>query len=89
VTELHEKLAQLWDRLHENYGHRYVFLAANRGHSADTLKALKDELKRCEELKHQNIKGFVEKIRICQYQASRRLKIYCDAPFPRVLKVDA
>lgn len=62
VTELREKLTQLWDRLHEEYSHREMFLAAHRGHSAGTLKALKDEIKRCEELKRQNIKRFVEEI---------------------------
>ncbi|PNF26068.1 hypothetical protein B7P43_G06395 [Cryptotermes secundus] len=63
VTELREKLTQLWDRLHEDYNHRNIFLGAHRGYSADTLRALKDELKRCEELKCQNIKRFVEEIR--------------------------
>jgi protein regulator of cytokinesis 1 len=62
VTELREKLTQLWDRLHEEYSHREIFLTAHRGHSAGTLKALKDEIKRCEELKRQNIKRFVEEI---------------------------
>ena len=40
VTELREKLTQLWDRLQEEYSHREMFLAAHRGHSAGTLKAV-------------------------------------------------
>lgn len=40
VTELREKLTQLWDRLHEDYSHRNVFLGAHRGYSADTLRAV-------------------------------------------------
>jgi hypothetical protein len=40
VTELREKLTQLWDRLHEEYSHRDIFLTALRGHSAATLKAV-------------------------------------------------
>jgi hypothetical protein len=40
VTELRERLTQLWDRLHEEYGNRESFLAAHRGHSAETLKAV-------------------------------------------------
>jgi len=40
VTELREKLTQLWDRLHEEYSHREIFLTAHRGHSAGTLKAV-------------------------------------------------
>jgi protein regulator of cytokinesis 1 len=55
VTELRENLTQLWNRLNEEYGNRESFLAAHRDHSAETLKALKDEIKRCEELKCQKI----------------------------------
>jgi hypothetical protein len=40
VTELREKLTQLWDRLHEEYRHRDKFLATHRGYSAATLKAV-------------------------------------------------
>jgi hypothetical protein len=40
VTELREKLTQLWDRLHEEYCSRESFLAAHRGHCAETLKAV-------------------------------------------------
>jgi protein regulator of cytokinesis 1 len=57
---LREKLTQLWNCLHEEYSHRVLFLAAHWGHSAETLKTLKDEIKRCEELKCWNIKHFVE-----------------------------
>ncbi|XP_021935767.1 protein regulator of cytokinesis 1-like isoform X2 [Zootermopsis nevadensis] len=63
VAELREKLTQLWDRLREDYGHRENFLSTYRGHSSATLEALKDEVKRCEVLKRQNIKRFVEEIR--------------------------
>jgi arginine deiminase len=40
VTELREKLTQLWDRLHEEYRHREEFLTTHRGHSTGTLKAV-------------------------------------------------
>jgi HPt (histidine-containing phosphotransfer) domain-containing protein len=40
VTELCEKLTQLWDRLHVEYSHRELFIATHRGHSAGTLKAV-------------------------------------------------
>lgn len=40
VTELREKLTQLWDRLQVEYGHRELCLAAVRGHSAGTVKAV-------------------------------------------------
>ncbi|XP_069677765.1 protein regulator of cytokinesis 1-like isoform X3 [Periplaneta americana] len=63
ATELREKLSLLWDRLHEDYRHREELLSTHRGHSTSTLRALKEELKRCEELKRQNIKRFVEEIR--------------------------
>jgi protein regulator of cytokinesis 1 len=62
AIELHEKLTQLWDRLHEEYSHREMFLIAHQGHSAGALKGLKDKIKRCKELKRQNIKRFVEEI---------------------------
>jgi arginine deiminase len=40
VTELREKLTQLWDRLRADYSHREIFLNAHPGHSAGTLKAV-------------------------------------------------
>ena len=40
-TEFREKLTQLWDRLHEEYSDREMFLAAHRGRSAGTLKAVR------------------------------------------------
>jgi arginine deiminase len=42
ITELHEKLTQIWDHLHKDYHHREEFLAEHKDHSAATLKALKD-----------------------------------------------
>ncbi|KDR10110.1 Protein regulator of cytokinesis 1 [Zootermopsis nevadensis] len=63
VAELRGKLTQLWDRLPEEYRHRENFLSTHGDHSSATLKAFKDEVKRCEVLKRQNIKRFVEKIR--------------------------
>ena len=40
VTELREKLTQLWDHLGEEHRHRYLFFAAHQCHCAGTLKAV-------------------------------------------------
>ena len=63
ITELRDKLIQFWDRLRVDDRHREAFRTQHKYHSAGTLKALKDEIKRCEKLKYQNIKCFVEELR--------------------------
>ncbi|KAJ1524023.1 hypothetical protein ONE63_010566 [Megalurothrips usitatus] len=63
ATELRERLSNLWERLQISADHRERFLHAHRGYSNPTISALKQELKRCEELKRANIENFVVQLR--------------------------
>ncbi|PSN56226.1 hypothetical protein C0J52_00398 [Blattella germanica] len=78
AAELREKLSGLWERLHEDFAVRDSFLKANKGHSTSTINALKKELRRCEELKRQNIQKFVQEIRRELVHWWDRCFVHCD-----------
>lgn len=63
ATELRERLSNLWERLQISSHHREEFLHAHRGYSLPTITAFKDELKRCEAIKRENIENFVLQLR--------------------------
>ncbi|GLV38821.1 fascetto [Carabus blaptoides fortunei] len=63
IQELREKVSTLWERLEESPEHRSNFMDSHPGNSVQTLKALKEEVVRCEELKKANIKIFIDKMR--------------------------
>ncbi|KAG8227053.1 hypothetical protein J437_LFUL013236 [Ladona fulva] len=63
AIQLRETLSLLWDRLCVSAAVREVFHVDHPGHGISTINALRQEIKRCEELKRQNIKQFVEKLR--------------------------
>lgn len=62
--ELRNKLNRLWLRLKFERQFCDEFMDTNQGSKPSTLKVLKSEVARCEELKIQNIKKFVEQIRM-------------------------
>lgn len=63
IQDLREKVSTLWERLEESPEKRSEFLELHPGNSVQTLKALKEEVVRCEELKKANIKIFIDKMR--------------------------
>ncbi|XP_034235985.1 protein regulator of cytokinesis 1-like isoform X2 [Thrips palmi] len=63
ATELRERLSNLWERLQISSHHREDFLHAHRGYSVPTITAFKEELKRCEAIKRENIENFVLQLR--------------------------
>lgn len=63
IKELRETVTNLWELLEESPEVRSDFLNAHPGNSVDTLKALKQEIARCQEKKKANIKLFVQKLR--------------------------
>ncbi|CAK1543043.1 unnamed protein product [Leptosia nina] len=63
VLELRERLARLWECLEEDQIYRDNFLQAHPGCSPPTEAAIKEELKRCEQIKRQKISVFVANVR--------------------------
>ncbi|XP_076368864.1 protein regulator of cytokinesis 1-like isoform X1 [Tachypleus tridentatus] len=62
-ADLREKLETIWNRLEVDKSDREIFMSMHHGFHPSTLRALQGELLRCEALKRQNIKNFVEKMR--------------------------
>ncbi|XP_050344402.1 protein regulator of cytokinesis 1-like [Nymphalis io] len=63
VLELRERLTKLWDCLEEDYIYRDNFLQAHPGCHPETETALKEEIKRCDQIKRQKIAVFVANVR--------------------------
>lgn len=63
VLELRERLAKLWDCLDEDQIYRENFLHAHRGCHPQTEAAIKEEIKRCDQIKRQKIQVFVANYR--------------------------
>ncbi|CAG4961871.1 unnamed protein product [Colias eurytheme] len=63
VLELRERLAKLWDCLEEDQIYRDNFLQAHPGCNPHTENAIKEELKRCDQIKRQKISVFVANVR--------------------------
>lgn len=63
VLELRERLTKLWDCLEEDYIYRDNFLQAHPGCHPATEAALKEEIKRCDQIKRQKIGVFVANVR--------------------------
>ncbi|KAJ2951782.1 hypothetical protein O0L34_g13947 [Tuta absoluta] len=64
VLELRERLAKLWECLEEDQLYRDNFLRAHQGCGPDTELALKEEIRRCDQIKKQKIQVFVANVRI-------------------------
>lgn len=56
IDHLRSNINELWNILEESMSTRHLFHEENSGYSSRTLKALKEEVNRCEELKKANIK---------------------------------
>ncbi|XP_044745916.1 protein regulator of cytokinesis 1-like isoform X2 [Coccinella septempunctata] len=63
IDNLRSSIDELWNILEESMSKRHLFHEQYSGYTVGTLKALREEVKRCEELKKANIKVFVEKLR--------------------------
>ncbi|XP_030023185.1 protein regulator of cytokinesis 1 [Manduca sexta] len=63
VLELRERLEKLWDCLDEDQIYRENFLHAHPGCHPQTEAAIKEEIKRCEQIKRQKIQVFVANVR--------------------------
>ncbi|XP_048006408.1 protein regulator of cytokinesis 1-like [Leguminivora glycinivorella] len=63
VLELRERLSKLWECLDEDQIYRDNFLQAHPGCHPATEAAIKEEIKRCEQIKRQNIQVFVANMR--------------------------
>ncbi|KAJ0176179.1 hypothetical protein K1T71_008353 [Dendrolimus kikuchii] len=63
VLELRERLAKLWDCLEEDQVYRENFLHAHPGCQPQTEAAIKEEIKRCDQIKRQKIQVFVANVR--------------------------
>ncbi|VVD05062.1 unnamed protein product [Leptidea sinapis] len=63
VLELRERLVKLWDCLEEDQIYRDNFLQAHPGCNPPTENAIKEELKRCDQIKRQKIGVFVANVR--------------------------
>ncbi|XP_033102800.1 protein regulator of cytokinesis 1-like isoform X2 [Anneissia japonica] len=61
--ELNEKITLLWKRLRIDEAETQHFLMTHKGHQPKTLKSLKEELQRLEQLKKENIKKVIEEMR--------------------------
>lgn len=59
VLELRERLSKLWDCLEEDMIYRDNFLQAHPGCHPHTETALREEIKRCEQIKKQKIQVFI------------------------------
>lgn len=64
ISELRSKIENLWSYLDLDIQERDQLRSKFVGNSLDTLKALKDEVERCETLRKANIQTFVEKLRV-------------------------
>ncbi|KAL0828899.1 hypothetical protein ABMA28_003802 [Loxostege sticticalis] len=63
VLELRERLSKLWDCLDEDMIYRDNFLHAHPGCHPQTEAAIKEEIKRCDQIKRQKIQVFVANVR--------------------------
>ncbi|XP_026730469.1 protein regulator of cytokinesis 1-like isoform X1 [Trichoplusia ni] len=63
VLELRERLTKLWDCLDEDQIYRENFLHAHPGCHPQTEAAIKEEIKRCDQIKRQKIQVFVANVR--------------------------
>ncbi|XP_059061981.1 protein regulator of cytokinesis 1-like [Achroia grisella] len=63
VLELRERLSKLWDCLEEDQIYRENFLHAHPGCQPHTEVAIKQEIKRCDQIKRQKIQVFVANVR--------------------------
>lgn len=63
VLELRERLTKLWECLDEDQIYRENFLHAHPGCHPQTEAAIKDEIKRCDQIKRQKIQVFVANVR--------------------------
>ncbi|KAI8432143.1 hypothetical protein MSG28_004620 [Choristoneura fumiferana] len=63
VLELRERLSRLWECLDEDQIYRDNFLQAHPGCTPSTEAAIKEEIKRCEQIKRQKIQVFVANMR--------------------------
>ncbi|XP_022251972.1 protein regulator of cytokinesis 1-like isoform X2 [Limulus polyphemus] len=61
--ELKNRLQVLWDRLEVDQVEQNQYLAAHQGFRPSTLEAFQKEIDKCEVVKRQNIKVFVDKMR--------------------------
>ncbi|CAH2041512.1 unnamed protein product, partial [Iphiclides podalirius] len=63
VLELRERLMKLWDCLEEDHIYRENFLQAHPGCNPHTENAIKEEIRRCDQIKRQKIQVFVANVR--------------------------
>ncbi|XP_068628055.1 protein regulator of cytokinesis 1-like [Battus philenor] len=63
VLELRERLTKLWDCLEEDRIYRENFLQAHPGCHPHTENAIKEEIRRCDQIKRQKIQVFVANVR--------------------------
>ncbi|CAI6342896.1 unnamed protein product [Macrosiphum euphorbiae] len=63
AMELRTKLNSLWDRLQIDVTYREHFVSTKKGFGKSVIQELKLEVERCETLKKENIKQFIEKLR--------------------------
>ncbi|KAI8513726.1 PREDICTED: protein regulator of cytokinesis 1-like isoform X1 [Branchiostoma belcheri] len=63
ASDLRIQVTTLWDRLMIEQAERDAFNKDNQGFKPRVLKALRDEIERCRELKLQNIRRYVEGLR--------------------------
>ncbi|XP_025192531.1 protein regulator of cytokinesis 1-like isoform X2 [Melanaphis sacchari] len=63
AMELRTKLNSLWDRLQIDVTYREHFVSTKKGFGKTVIQDLKLEVERCETLKKENIKQFIEKLR--------------------------
>ncbi|CAG9135866.1 unnamed protein product [Plutella xylostella] len=60
VLELRERLTKLWDCLEEDQIYRESFLQSHPGCHAAAEAAIRDELKRCDQIKRQKIQVYIK-----------------------------
>ncbi|XP_039756961.1 protein regulator of cytokinesis 1-like [Pararge aegeria] len=63
VLEMRERLTTLWDCLEEDQVYRENFLHAHTGCHPQTEMAIKEEIKRCHQIKREKISVFVANVR--------------------------
>ncbi|XP_050523703.1 protein regulator of cytokinesis 1-like isoform X2 [Daktulosphaira vitifoliae] len=63
AMELRTKLSSLWDRLQIDVTYRENFVSSRKGYGKKVIQELKSEVERCETLKKENIKQFIENLR--------------------------
>nr|XP_018897995.1 PREDICTED: protein regulator of cytokinesis 1-like isoform X1 [Bemisia tabaci] len=63
AEELVSKLSLIWERLHESNEYREQCLITHSGYGKSAINGLKQELKRCEELKRKHIQHFIQEVR--------------------------